>query len=343
MKSGQVKWLAISLAFSTIVLGLVLYFTTDENTLEYLRQLDPVFLLLALGLHILALCFWALRIKYMAKSLNYRVSFRHCLNLVFANMLVAAITPSQAGGEPVRIHELYRANVKVGDATAIVIMERVLDGIVLGSIGAIAMLVLSTHWSSLELNIATPMFISWVMVTAFVLIFAYSVREPEFLKRNLRRISRWVADRWHHGRLDRIVETIDHEVDNFHGSLLKFVGRGKIGLLTGILFTILFWSSEFLIASLILMGLGQQPFLIESFIVQLVIAIIMMIPLTPGGSGIAELSATSLYGLFIPSSIIGVFVVLWRLILYYINILIGLLASLYIVRRELIFRKLRGR
>jgi uncharacterized protein (TIRG00374 family) len=340
MKGGQWKWLAISLAFSTIVLVLVLYFTIDENTIGYLKQLDPVFLVLALGLHMLSLCFWALRIKFMAKSLNYLVSFRHCLNLVFANMLVAAITPSQAGGEPVRIHELYRADVKVGDATAIVIMERVLDGIVLGLIGAAAMLILSTHWSSLELDIATPMFISWVMVTAFVLIFAYSVREPEFLKRILRKISGWYAKHWHKGRLDRIVETIDNEVDNFHGSLLKFVGRGKIGLLAGIFFTLLFWSSEFLVASMILLGLGQPPFLIESFIVQLVIAIIMMIPLTPGGSGIAELSATSLYGLFVPSSIVGVFVVLWRLILYYVNIIIGLLASIYIVRRELIFRKI---
>jgi uncharacterized protein (TIRG00374 family) len=340
MKRKQLKWLAVSVGFSVIVLAIVLYFTTDENTFEYLGRLNPYFLLFALIMHFIALVFWSLRIKQMAKSLGYNVRFNHCLNMVFANMLVAAITPSQAGGEPVRIHELYRAHVKIGDATAIVIMERVLDGIVLGIVGAIAMLLLGSHWSTLELDIAKPMLASWIILTVFMLTFIYSVRNPEHLKHFMKRISEWIAKRWHSARIDRFVELIDHEVDNFHESLTHFIGRAKMGLVWGFFFTILFWVSEFIIASLILMGLGTQPFFIESFIVQLVIAILMMIPLTPGGSGIAELGASSLYGLFVPSSIVGIFVVLWRLILYYINIIIGLLASLYIVRREIILRKI---
>lgn len=340
MKKNQVKWLVISIAFSVIVLAFVLYLTIDEQTVDYLSRLNPVYFAFAVVLHLTALCFWALRIKLMAKYMGYQVRFAFCLNLVFANLLVAAVTPSQAGGEPVRVHELYRAHVRVGDATAIVIMERVLDGIVLGAIGAVAMFILSQKWSSLELNIAGPMFASWIMVSVFVLIFVYSVRNPEFLKRLLKRISGWLAVRWHSQRFKKVVHLIDHEVDNFHGGLVRFVGKGKIGLAWGLIFTFLFWSFEFLIASFVLMGLDQPPFFVESFIVQLVIALLMMIPLTPGGSGIAELSASSLYGLFIPSSIVGVFVVLWRLILYYINIIIGILASLYIVRREIILRRI---
>jgi len=76
--------------------------------------------------------------------------------------------------------------------------------------------------------------------------------------------------------------------------------------------------------------------------VQIVIAVIMMIPLTPGSSGVAELSATSLYGLFVPSAIVGVFVVLWRLILYYSNIVIGLIATVVIVKREVVMRTLKS-
>jgi uncharacterized protein (TIRG00374 family) len=339
MERKQWKWLAVSIGFSVIVLAIVLYFTIDEQTITYLARLDPIFLLLALGVHLCSLCFWALRIKMMSKSLGYRVRFSHCLNMVFANMLIAAITPSQMGGEPVRIHELYRAGVKVGDATAVVIMERVIDGIVIGGIAAIAMLLLSSHWSTLEVNFATPMFISWIVVSAFVLIFAYSVRNPDFLKGILRRVSLWVAKRWHSKKIDKFIDAIDHEVDNFNGSLSRFVGGGKIGLFWGFLFSTLYWVFEFAIVSLILMGLGEDPYIFESFIVQLIIAIFMMVPLTPGGSGIAELSATSLYGLFIPSSIVGILVVLWRFILYYINIIIGILASIYIVRREMFFKR----
>jgi len=346
MKRSQWKWLLVSISFSTLVMAGVLYFTVDETTIEYLSRVNPFYLVLAALLHVVSLGFWALRIQKMSGSLGYRVNFKHCFNLVLANMLVAAVTPSQAGGEPVRVHELYRAGVPVGDATAVVIMERILDGIVLGALGAFAMLFLGSYWSSLTSGfsgVSILMYAAWISVTLFVLVFIYSVKNPDYLKRALKWMSRWVDRRWHLKRLESLLETIDREVDNFNKGLVKFVNHGKSGLVWGMFFTLLFWFSEFIIASLILMGLGQPAFLIESFVVQLVIAIIMMIPLTPGGSGVAELGATSLYSLFVPSSIVGVFVLLWRLILYYLNILLGLLSGLVIVRREFLARAKKQR
>ena len=149
MDKSQVKWLYISIGFSLLVLVIILFLTINENTIQILREINPVFLLLAFLAHILTMCFWAWRIQKMSGSLGYRIGFFYSLNLVFANLLMAAITPSQAGGEPVRIHELYRANVPLGDATAIVIMERVLDGIVLALLAAFAMIVLADQWKSL--------------------------------------------------------------------------------------------------------------------------------------------------------------------------------------------------
>ena len=341
MKRSQWKWLLVSISFSTLVLAGVLYFTVDEMTVEYLSRVNPLYLVLAVLFHILSLVFWALRIQLMSGSLGYPVRFLHCLNLVLANMLVAALTPSQAGGEPVRVHELYRANVPVGDATAVVVMERILDGVVLGALGAFSMLFLGRYWSSITSgfsSLSLLMYATWILVTLFVLIFVYSVKNPDHLKRALKWMSRWIDRRWRLKRLESLLDAIDREVDNFNAGLIKFVNHGRSGLVWGMLFTLLFWLSEFAIASLLLVGLGQPAFLVESFVVQLILAVIMMIPLTPGGSGVAELGATSLYSLFVPSSIVGIFVLLWRLILYYLNILLGMLSSLIIVRREILTR-----
>lgn len=346
MKKSQWKWLIVSLSFSALVMAGVLYFTVDESTIEYLSRINPYYLVLAVLLHLLSLGFWALRIQKMSASLGYRVHLTHCVNLVLANLLVAAITPSQAGGEPVRVHELYRAGVPVGDATAVVIMERILDGIILGVLGAFAMLFLGSYWSSLASGfsgLSALMYAAWIFVILFVLVFVYSVRHPDHLKRALKGISRWIDRRWRLKRLESLLETIDREVDNFNRGLVRFVNHGRSGLVWGILFTLLFWLSEFVVASMLLVGLGQPPYFIESFVVQLVIAIIMMIPLTPGGSGVAEIGATSLYSLFVPSAIVGVFVLLWRLIFYYLNILLGLLSSLIIVRREFLARARKQR
>jgi len=41
-----------------------------------------------------------------------------------------------------------------------------------------------------------------------------------------------------------------------------------------------------------------------------------------------------MYVIFIPASIVGIFIVIWRIVIYYFNIALGILASIIIVRRE---------
>jgi uncharacterized protein (TIRG00374 family) len=66
----------------------------------------------------------------------------------------------------------------------------------------------------------------------------------------------------------------------------------------------------------------------------MIIAVILMIPLTPGSTGIAELCYAGFYSLILPTAVIGLFVVLLRAILYYSNLLIGFIATFIIVKRE---------
>jgi uncharacterized protein (TIRG00374 family) len=334
MEKSQVRWLYISIGFSLLVLVIILFLTINENTVQYLQQVNPFFLLLAFLIHILSMCFWALRVQKMSGSLGYRIGFFYGLNLVFANLLAAAITPSQAGGEPVRIHELYRAKVPLGDATAIVIVERVLDGIVLAFLAAFAMIVLADQWKSVGAISQVMVFITWIFVIGCLLLFYLAIKRPDVVKKVVHRIARFFTRTWEIARVEVFVVRADKEIDNFNGAVIKFVKSAKGGLLWGLLFSLLYWISEILIASLILLGLGQPPLILESFVIQLILAILMMLPLTPGSSGIAEVGAISLYALFIPASIVGIFVVIWRIILFYFNIALGILSSIIIVRRE---------
>ena len=334
MEKSQVKWLYISIGFSLLVLVIILLLTVNENTVQYLKEINPFFLLLAFLIHVLSMCFWALRIQKMTGSLGYRIGFFYSLNLVFANLLLAAITPSQAGGEPVRIHELYRADVPLGDATAIVIMERVLDGIVLAFLAAFAMIVLADLWKSLGVISQVMVLITWIFVIGCLLLFYLAIKRPDNVKNVVNYIAGFFTRGWEITKVEELIMRADKEIDNFNEAVIKFVKSAKGGLLWGLLFTLLYWISEILIASLILLGLGQQPLILESFVIQLVLAILMMLPLTPGSSGIAEVGATSLYALFIPASIVGIFVVIWRMVLFYFNIALGILSSILIVRRE---------
>ncbi|MDD1716935.1 MAG: flippase-like domain-containing protein [Methanoregulaceae archaeon] len=339
MERSQARWIWISIAFSVAVIVVVIATTFNESTLKHILTLNLFFLAGAFGLRIASLLFWSARIRSMSLSLGYRVKFSHAFNLVLANLLAGAITPGQTGGEPVRIHELYRADVKIGDATAVVIMERVLDGIVLTVMGVLAMLLLGRVWQGLSVEVVIIVVIAWVFMIGVIAGLLISARNPQWIKVHLIRLLKWLSFKFPGGRFQKMADQADCELDNFFSSMNHFTGKSRRGLFYGTIFTVLFWTSEFLVASLLLMSLGQQPFIAESFLFQLVIAIIMMVPLTPGSSGIAEISASSLYILIVPASILGIFILLWRLLLYYFNIAVGLIASVSIFKRELTLKE----
>ncbi|HJJ70496.1 MAG TPA: flippase-like domain-containing protein, partial [Methanocorpusculum sp.] len=117
MDKTQKRLLLISLGISITVLFLFLFFTIDKETLQALESANIWLILLALLMHIVSIGFWALRIQFMSKSLGYKIPFLHLFNLVCSNQFLASVTPSQVGGEPIRIYELVKAKVPIADAT----------------------------------------------------------------------------------------------------------------------------------------------------------------------------------------------------------------------------------
>lgn len=335
MDKTQRRWIYISLAISVIILFIVVSSTFNEETLVYLAHMNLFFLAGAVGLRFVSFSLWALRIKTMAASLGYQVRFWHCFNLVVANLLVGAITPGQAGGEPVRIHELYKADMTLGDATAVVIMERVLDAVMLICLSVGSLIVMWNVIWNLSEGLIVLIFFSMGLLLLFVFILLFAAKYPASAKERILSLLHWIEGRMKKPVIRKIISSTDVEFDNFCTGIIAFSSHGKTGFIWGGVFTILFWFSEFIVASVILMGLGLPPSVSESMLSQILIALISMIPFTPGASGVAELSATSLYALFVPTAVLGIFILLWRLIMFYLNIVFGVIATLFIFKREI--------
>jgi uncharacterized protein (TIRG00374 family) len=337
VKLSTRSWFAISILFSLTVIIIVFVTTFNEQTIRYILTFNVVFLFLAISFRLLALVFWGLRIQLMSRSLGYKVPLPHCVNMVLAGLLVGTITPGSAGGEPVRVHELYRSGVKIGDGAAIVIIERILDGVVLTLMGVILMAVITEYvLATFGPALIFLVVVAWIVMAMFLVVPLLIIRYPEWTKRQLRKLVNWLVPKlsfWRSAK--RLGEVADREIDNLFISARRFIGTARMGLLQGGIMTALFWITEFTVASFILMGLGFGPFLVQSFFFQIVIAIIGMLPLTPGSTGITEISTSSLYALIIPTASIGVFVLLWRFVTFYLNILLGFAASLAIFRREI--------
>lgn len=317
---------SISLSFGIILI--ILKFTIRPETIDYLLsgQLKYEYFIAAILLNIIYWCIWGIRLKVLSSAIDKTVdiSYLESIKIIISNLFLAGITPSSAGGEPVRIHLLHRKGMSMGGATATVISERLFDAVFVLICVPFAFFVFKDIIDVDAIKIGL-----YVGITSFVavtLLFLYAIKNPEklkslliFLARKTKRIFR-IKTRKHEAH---VIKRIVTEVDNFHQSMTYFRKENKKGFFLAGALTILFWSSGFIIPSFILMGLGLNPFYIESYSAQVLLLIIVVMPTTPGSSGVAEAGGAFLYAPLINQSLLGIFILLFRLVTYYMGLLVG--------------------
>jgi uncharacterized protein (TIRG00374 family) len=316
----------LSLIFSISIIIILLYFTFNEQTIHYLttQPLRYEFFIAAIAVNILYWILWGARLRVLSNAGegNAHVGLWESTKIVIANLFLANITPSMAGGEPVRIYLLMKNGLTAGHATASVLGERLLDLIFLLVCFPFAFLVFQRFLRTGFLFVAIA--VAVLLFALAIALFAYMLKKPEkikafvmWLSNKLQRFSRKQTSE--HSRFEKI----SVEVDNFHQSMTYFLSKGKKPFLKAGILTAAFWITGWMIPVLVLMGLDLSPHIIESSAAQILLIIIVMIPTTPGSAGITEGGAAALYNMFIPSSLVGVFVLLFRLFTYDFGLIAG--------------------
>jgi len=322
----------VSIALSVSIIMLILYFTIDAHTIQYLSQVSfrnefVLFFSIAVLLNVLYWFIWGARIKVLSKVIDPKVhiSLRETTKIVIANQFLAGITPSAAGGEPVRIYLLNKDGLSTGGATAVVLGERLIDAIFILVLVPFGFFVFKDR-IDIDL-ISYGLIIGIIIFVSGIILFTLALKYPEKTKTLLLRIShRLSRSSKKPERHKKMADRIGHEIDNFHTSMVLFLTRGKKSFLIASGFTVLMWSTGFMIPSMILLALGLPPFFVESYAAQALLLIIVMLPTTPGSSGVTELGMAALYGVLLGAShqyLLGVFVLLFRFISYHMNVICG--------------------
>jgi uncharacterized protein (TIRG00374 family) len=322
-----------------VLIFVILYFTFTPETLGYLTsvRINPFFFGVALLLNIVYWVLWAFRLRVLSNAIDSKISIGlwESIKIIIANLFLASITPSMAGGEPVRIHLLRRNGLSLGQATASVLGERLLDAFFILILVPFAFFVFKDR-----INIGFIQIGLTIGIVVFIIaigLFLYAIKNPEKTKSLLCRINNKINMllKREPEKSKSFVERINIEVDNFHESMIYFITKGKRAFLSASIITILFWSIGFMIPSMILLGLGLPPFFFESYAAQILLIVIIMMPTTPGSSGIAEGGVAALYSILIGTSyayLLGVFVLFFRLITFHMNLIAGAIFQYHIFR-----------
>lgn len=311
-KVGRFRQVLLAVIISIAAIVVILKFTNTGITYQALSKADIRFVLLALSLHVLSWVFWSLRIQILAALAGHNISFNFAFRTTLASNFLAAMTPSSAGGEPLRIKMLADDGMSYGSATAVVIVERLLDSFFFVTALAVC-LFLSDFITGFGLKIGGVFLALLVLEVVFLW---ELIRRPDRIKRLMSWTRKKAGSR-------KIVDRVESELWLFREASIRLAHESRKVIPLMIMVTTVLWICEFLVPSLLLVGLGQSPDFLYSITAQIILVIITLAPLTPGSSGVVEFSMSYIYSMFVPSYLIGVLVALWRLITYFVNLVVG--------------------
>ncbi|MBC7085838.1 MAG: flippase-like domain-containing protein [Methanomethylovorans sp.] len=330
------KWVLISIFLSLISGALVIALTFDSSTLEAISQIKHEYIILALFLHMFSLFIQGIRIKTMCEALAYNISVKEATKIVTSSMFVAAITPAAVGGEPLRIHLLNRKDIPLGKATAVILGERLMDAMLILSLAPVSLYIMRDFLRSGGVNagIDAALMIGEIFLLFLFSILIYGLWKPKqthkvmyFLVHHFAKILGKKKEKM----LPNILERVDTELEHLHDSVAIFLKEGRRGLFLGFFLTFLLWVLDFSVLPVLLLGLNQNFQPLVAYASQIILMIIMVVSITPGAGGVAEVGASTFFSFFVGSSLIGIAVVSWRAITFYINLAVGGFVSLKII------------
>lgn len=244
------------------------------------------------------------------------------------NMLcefTSAITPSAVGGSSFGMFYLYGEGVKFGRAATLMLTTLFLDELFF--VVACPIIMLLIPYDEL-FGMGDPAFregLQWVfwivysVVTGWTLVLFIGI----FVKPTaIRRALIWL---FHFKLLARWMPQITELGDTIVATSRELRSKSHIWWLRAFFATIISWTSRFLVINALFLGFVGHTDQLVVFGRQFIVWVALMASPTPGGSGVSEWLFTNYYGDLILGGAAVTFVIalFWRLISYYIYLVVG--------------------
>jgi uncharacterized protein (TIRG00374 family) len=336
-RSTILKGVRIFFGLSIASIAVVFLFTMRGETLSALRQVEPLYIVLAL---LLMNCDWfgsGFRLYILSRRITKKLSYLGCVKASLANTFMATITPSQTGGGPAQIYVLYKEGLPVVESMSVSLMTFLATVFFLViAMFAITFLNLNDTLTNRTIRI---LFEYGVFLFLFIgLLVILFVSRPALLRKVITMFFDFLS-RFRHRHFLRPGSRANYVVDVIDGCHQIMIGyfRHAWGtVFLAVLITGAVFFSKFFIAYLIVRGLGVHAGLWEVVSLQILITLVTYFCPTPGASGAAELGSAVLMAGIVPVELLMVYVVLWRAIIAYSAVSIGAVVVLRSIGKETI-------
>ncbi len=336
-KKRFLKGLFISIIIGIVTTIIIIFITTNQNTWISLSYINKKYLFLAFVLMIFAAVIDALRIKMTVEAVNENITFIEALKVYYISNFAGGITPFFSGTLPTQIY-LFNKDIKnkmtLGKATMVSTIMPLIKTLVFTIFTPVIFFVFKRTITNYTI-LSTILINGAILISLFFLfLFFLAIKYPEKMINIILKIQHfpYILKFSKKDTILRLFNKIILEIKEYHKSfyLLK---ENWIKLLLSTFYTIIFWSTFFLVAPMLLWGFNLNFNFSLVLVMQVIFYFILPFMPTPGGSGTAEAGFASLFSFFVPLHLLGLFVGIWRFIVFYFNLCIGAIVLLVEIKR----------
>ncbi len=313
-----------ALAASMLTLVAVVLWIASRRDLDLARAVTEVpwaWLPAALALHMAAHAFWAARYALVAQTFGLALSGPRALQIVTAGVFAGAVTPGKIGGEGLKLAILMRRGVSATRSGRLLLTDRAIDLVFFMVLGLVAAALLpplfgSDGQAALGFAITGSAFLA-----LFIVVLIGLLAFPETTSSLLHRIVAGFARLFRREPPD-LVERVTHFLDEVRHGVADALGRRPGLMAAAMALTALNWIAEYGVLWVLLQAMGHDVPFWAVFFAGIILTMVSNIPITPGGTGVAEVTALALLTPLAPG-LSPLFVVAWRGVTYYYDIVVG--------------------
>lgn len=316
------KGLCLFILLTIAALTAIFLYTDSGDTLDAFKHLESRYFLLVLGLSFLDMALGALRNHIYFMVVAKEVTFWTSIRANLANIFMGAVTPSQSGGGPAQLYIYYNAGVSMGKAISVGVLNLLATIVFFVVSAGFSIFILSDSFSSLMRSI---LFFCFVIFVIQLVIYFLAVWKPESALKIIRKLSMKLASilpRFEK-RITGFTEKIVMELTAYKETCSVFLKKNIYIPVLALFLTFVLYINKFIMAYFIMVGLGASGDFLTVISIQALVLFISYYSLSPGASGIAEISIAALMASVISKDSLVIFAVLQRFFILYLPVIFG--------------------
>ncbi len=315
---------------SLAIIAVTLVVTIDEDTWRGVASFGGRIIAVLFGVMVARMVLESLGLLVLVNGTQEtKLSVLESLELTIESYFVAQLIPVSAAGVPYQGFLLTRKGIRAGWATAVVLVKGFVPGIFffLVLVGAVAAALLGWEGSRESLTflkIVGP--IAALPTTFVVAMLIIMLKRPRLFDRLVDRGAAFLVGKLSGEaaeRVDAIRLRLEEESHVFREALVTLGRHKRWVLVWGALLVVLAYVVEFAMAVVILWGFGYRGSVVAPVVLQGVLKPIIAASPTPGSLAIGEGGYIGFFATYLPTYFVGVSLVLWRLVLYFVPMFVG--------------------